>query len=511
MAIWRQATLIFLIALLVRGLSAMAIRQPGYMDAYYYYHVAQNLYRGRGFVEDMAWNYLTPLRTIPQPSNAYWMPLVSVLIYLSFLIFGAGFRAAQIPSLLFSGALPALAYVMGRDLFGAPRYAYAMAFLTLFSGVLFLYWVVPDNFAPFAFLGALTLMLLYKSLRGSLWFLAAAGATAGLAHLARPDGVLLLLVAEVCALLTVGRHRRGPLLLLLPLSAYLLVMAPWLWRNLVAFGTPFPLAGAKTIFLTEYNDIFSYGKELSLQSYLAWGWWNILRSKMVAGTENLLHLGELLLFYMLPFALVGLYLLRRRLEYLPFFLYITLLYISMSFLFTFPGPRGGFLHSAGVLLPFLAGAVLMGLDASVQWASRWLRHWNVVRAQRNLTIIMVAFSALASLGFLWRASLTWDERYLLYENLASWLSANSQPGELAMLADPPGYFYSSGKPSLVSTNNDLETTLEVAHRFGVRFLVVETAHPWPWHGLYLQGESEPSLQLRQTLDGMKIYEVIQEP
>lgn len=556
---------IFLLGLLVRLITMVPIRQPGYMDAYYYYHVASNLYQGKGFTEDFIWNYLAIPDSVTHPSNLYWMPLVSVLIYFSFLLFGEGFRAAQVPLVLLSAVYPLVAFWLGKDVFRNLRYAWTMALLTIFSGVAFIYWVVPDNFAPFALAGCLSLICCYRGLRDSPWFFAGAGALAGLGCLARPDGVLLLVVALVtapaCMLMgstkrlarneslemdtmasgalvdagagvkpaaTVPCHvdgdcpmenkvprfavrkqntRRALIAICAALVSFALVISPWLVRNQGAFGTPWPSAGAKTLFLTEYNDVFAYGKDLTLGQYLDWGWGNILRSKGEALWRNLLTFGELLLFYMLPFALVGFYLLRRRVEYWPFFVYGVLLYLSMSLLFTFPGPRGSFLHSASALLPFLFGAAVCGLDRCVAATGRRLKHWNVLVAQCNFTVIMIIFAVLASAGLGIRAADGWDHRFQIYNEIAAWLATRLSDGELVMAVDPPGYYYSSGRRSIAVVNNDLETTVAVCRRYGVRYILLEVAHPIPWHRFYLGEEEAPDLALAGQVADVRIYEV----
>src|SRR3990172_3780899 len=71
---------VWLCSLAILSLSALLFTQPGYMDAYYYHHVAWNVATGRGLVEDYVWNYLPPPETVSHPSNLYWMPLTSLAI-----------------------------------------------------------------------------------------------------------------------------------------------------------------------------------------------------------------------------------------------------------------------------------------------------------------------------------------------------------------------------------------------------------------------------------------------
>ena len=46
--------------------------------------------------------------------------------------------------------------------------------------------------------------------------------------------------------------------------AFLAILAPWLGRNLAVFGTLLPSAGGHTLWIREYNEQFSIGREVSL-------------------------------------------------------------------------------------------------------------------------------------------------------------------------------------------------------------------------------------------------------
>src|SRR3990172_5948547 len=92
--------LIWLASASMLGGFALLVRQPGYMDAYYYYHVATNLASGHGLVENFIWNYLSPPDAIVHPSNLYWMPLTSLVAAPFLTLFGESFRAAQVPFIL---------------------------------------------------------------------------------------------------------------------------------------------------------------------------------------------------------------------------------------------------------------------------------------------------------------------------------------------------------------------------------------------------------------------------
>ena len=172
MRIWfaapRAYLLLFIITLTFRFATALPLQQAGYMDASYTMHVAENLARGRGFVEEVLWNYLDNPSGLPHASNLYWMPLPSLLIAPLFAVFGAAYRIAQIPFILLSSLLPLFAFYVSRRIFQRDDYAWVSALLTAFSGFYTIYWVSPDNFTLFALTAALCLYAIARGVEGAL-------------------------------------------------------------------------------------------------------------------------------------------------------------------------------------------------------------------------------------------------------------------------------------------------------------------------------------------------------
>ena len=181
---------------------------------------------------------------------------------------------------------------------------------------------------------------------GPFWWLVASGALAGLATLARVDGLLLRSrrrppggSVRRGAVVWGGVPRRG-------WAPSLVVLAPWLLRDLAVFGAPFPSAGGHTLWITTYNEQFSIGADPSLASYLAWGPPNIVGSKLAAWGElagpHAVLLGGL---FILP-SPGGLWSERRRRELAPFIVYFAVMFVAMGLVFTFHAPKGAFYHSA---------------------------------------------------------------------------------------------------------------------------------------------------------------------
>jgi hypothetical protein len=299
------------------------------------------------------------------------------------------------------------------------------------------------------------------------------------------------------------------------LGGYLLAMGPWLARNWLVFGTPLPGAGIRTMFLTTYDDMFAYGRPLTLQGYLAWGWGEILGSKIHALWLNLQRLWiENLLVFLLPFSVLGLWKLRRERVLWPFFLYLPMLLLSMTFLFTFPGTRGGLFHSGGTLLPFFFAAAGPGLEAVLRWAARRLRSWHVPTAWRVFAGGLVGLAALVAILALGRAGVytgAWNDRDRGYSAVASWLREHDVGQSVVMVGNAPGFTWHTGHPAIAVPNEPLDTILEVAGRYGAQYLVLDSARPRTTDGLYAGEMASPEFSLRCTVKGkdgeLQVYEM----
>jgi hypothetical protein len=525
----RDLLALFLLVVGVRLALALPQNQPQYFDAYYYYNVAENLRLGRGFVEDFIWNYLDKPAAVTHPSNVYWMPLTSIMAWLSFAVFGVSYRAAQIPFVLTSSLPPLLAYYVSWRTQSRRDYAWLAAILTTFAPFYLKYWACPDNFAPFAVTAGLSLVTMHL-----LWdrcqsrYALFTGLLIGLSHLARADGVLLwpafalLLVIiwlrqrheRVHGAVALGSDTKPVTLancvawLLAALSGYLVVMAPWFWRNWTVIGSPLSGASTKTVFLRSYADLFSYSADLSLGSYLAWGWRAILQSKLSAGLHNLAVLVGALQFHLAPMAMLGLWQLRSRREYLPFFVYGSTLYLAMTLVFTFPSTHASMLHSTGALLPFLFASAIPGIDTAVGWIARRRRTWHPPTARKvfrfGLTAVVIVISlfdysrsVFLSLQPVGLSSL-WNQTNTGYVTVSRWLEENA-PGEpVVMVVDPPAYYYFTHRPAIVIPNEQIAGITQVAERYHAEYLILEYDHVPSLDAIYRGEASHPSLTLEHS-------------
>ncbi len=533
---------LFALALLIRLLTAWPQQQPNYMDAAYYYVDALNLASGRGFVEDFLWNYLDNPGPPPRPSHLYWMPLTSMLAGLGMAVGGLSYRAAQIPFIIISALLAPISFITAYSLSGQRRHGWLAGLLAIFSGFYVPFWTAIDNFTPFAITGSLALLCAgvgsTDAKRGvgsrekdspsslqppsSTFWLLSAGIFSGLGHLARADGLLLLIALLIYELRITNDELRSPELLrqrsrviiqniLLLILGYLLVMTPWFVRNWLAVGSILPGAGSQTIWLSNYDDLFRYGRDLSAQTFLAQGLGPILQGRWWVLTTNLQTvLAVWGMIFLTPLAAIGFWQLRHHPLIQRVALYALLLFGVMTFIFAFPGARGGLFHSGTALLPFIYAAAVIGLDGLIDWAAARRRRWRASQARQVFGLGLVIMAMVLS-GFIYYGRVLkndgWNRADALYPTLAGWVQQQN-PAALVMIGNPPAYRYHGGGLSVVVPNEDVETTLQAARRYGVNYLILDQNHPAPLTELYDQTLTHPALSLAQTFvdeNGQPVY------
>jgi 4-amino-4-deoxy-L-arabinose transferase-like glycosyltransferase len=506
---------IAVLALLWGAILAVAIRQPGYTDAYYYFNAGQRLVQGKGLTDPYLWTYINAPEVLPGPSHVYWMPLESLVAAASMVVFGANFGAAQIPSVLCFAGLVTLAFWLGGRLGGQRRHAWTAGLLVLFSGFFTPFWTTTDTFALYGLIGALALVAIGRGRESGDWrWYAAGGALAGLAHLTRADGVLVIVVLMIVVFWPwpAVDWRRAIRYTLVGITAYLLVMLPWGVRNMDEIGTPLPTGGTSTIWLRGYNELVNYPPGVSASAFLDWGAGNILRSRWEALTTNLGTFVAVETWIVLgPFVLAGLWFRRRDPFLLGVILYALGLHIAMTFVFAYPGYRGGLFHSSSALLPFWASVGLIGLDEGITWAAR-RRHWRRKQAQAVFGGALVVLAVLLSMGVLASKLSTWNDNGTFYRTVA----ADLPGGSVLMVNDPAALYYHTGLSGVVVPNADPAVVPEIAARYRVDYLVLDVNRTKPFTKLFLGEEERPFLRLVKVYgaetadraDDRRVFEII---
>ncbi len=509
----REAVVWFAAGLAVYGFAAAQLRMPGYMDADYYFATSKVLVSGGGFQEPFLWNYLGGANQLPQPSHLYWMPFASLLAASGQIVLGDGFRQAQILFVIAAAALPPLSWVYARGLNAPPASARMSAILALVPGFFAPFLVTTDTFAPFALAGAALLYLLGRPQGNSWRSWTIAGLLLGIAHLTRVDGILLA-VPVLYAMLSSAPRRARPLAALA--FGYLVVMAPWMLRNLMVMGALLPSSASRTLWLLSYDELFTY----SVGQLTFARWWSAgvlahLQTWLSALSSNIQTLVAVNgLIVLTPFALIGLWhkkddpLIRMAL------LYAGSLFLLMTVIFPFAGARGGYFHSSAALMPLVWAAAPIGLSRVVGWAGA-RRRWDIPQAERVFSGALLAIAiALTAWIFIQRVvglppgSDPWSASARSYVRIGAELDEFEGASSVVAVNNPPGFYLATGRPAIVIPDGPPEELHRAVLKYEARWVVLEPNHPAGLDELYAGSRNPDWLRLRAISGSARIYEVV---
>ncbi len=483
----RDLLALFTLGLVTNSAIAAMTSTPGYVDAYYYANGGEFIAQGTGQLEPYLWSFVFSPPSLPAPSFAYWRPLPSIIAASGIAAFPAmkPFDASQIPFVLLAALLPVVTYLVGMRI-GSRRHAMLGGLLMVFSGYFVLNWSNTETFTPFAVAGSSALLMMGKGVSDRRWWVwVLVGLCAGLAHLTRADGLLLLGVA---LLITMRPNHEGMkhyrvIDSIAVLVGYLVVMLPWIVRNRLALAGMPAAGGVNTLWLVDYNDLFRYPNDLSLANYLAVSWQVILRTKWDALVTNLATwVGVVNLVFLTPFSLVGFWNHWKEESVLPASIYGVTLFGAMTFAFTLPGVRGGWFHSSGVLMPFVLPLSMIGMDDCITWVARRRIGWNAAQARQVFGAAAVAFAVLLTgylvargiVGLPLGGSFVWNSADRLYSEIGQDLiQKGASPHARVMVNNPPGFFWHTGHGGVPVPAGDEEMLLQAVDDYRIDYLVLD--------------------------------------
>jgi len=470
------AGFVFLVALGLRVYLASALAGPMDTDSSDYLLVAGNLAQGRGLVEDLVWNFLSHPAAVTHPSHDYWMPLETILIYVSQWLLGKSFFAAELPGLLLGAALPVLGMAIALELGAREIYAGLAGILLAVGPRLVFYSIDTDAMMPYAFFQGLVVWSALRALKGRPGWLVLAGLAAGLAHLSRNDASIWVAALILLFLLDRWKNRVRPAPFrswLLAGAGYLAVMAPWMARNLSVFGTLFPPNSTKAMFFHQYLDLYAFDQEFTLRSYLAQGAAVIAQHKVLGLVSVLQTIWEegALFRGLIPFAALGVALAPspgRRVMLVHLGLIVLVWSLLME---AYAGPFGGTTRTAVGLTVYLVPAALLGLDRLEQGlAKRWPVPAWIPPA------LVIAFAGWLGFNF-WqsKAELARSSRqdWEYFHRLGQFLKQAAPAPPVVMSFQPWQLNLAEGLPAVSIPSNGLGAILAAGRKYGVEFLVLE--------------------------------------
>lgn len=504
----RSYLILFLIALAIQVVVSRFQTIPGYLDANYYYSGGLQLAQGKGFTEPYIWNYLEDPQGLPNPSHGYWFPLASIITALGMWLTGSQtYEAGRLFFILLAALVPPLTAALSFRFFQNRAFAWTSGILALFPVFHLPFLPVPDNYGVYMVAGAL-LFLLADRPRPWFWM----GVITGFMSLARSDGLLWLALTFLLILWRVLDEKQGFAVLIqsgvLALFGFLLVMGPWYARNLSLFGSIMSPAGGRALWVTSYEETFVYpAATLTMQHWLASGWSEILNVRWWAFTNNIQTViaaqGHIILF---PFIVGGMFLLRKDRRVQMGILAWVLLFLVMTIVFPFAGVRGSFFHAAAALQPLFWVLTPLCLERVVAWArkkGRFTDHAYVV-----FRAVLIQVVILLSVWVVWFRVIQngWQEGEFAYIAVEEFIVENgAQPEDTIIVLSSPGYYMMTGRSAFVQPYGDVNTLLDVAKRYNIRYFAFEAqGRLEPLKDLYDNPQNYP-LEYLGEVDETRIF------
>ena len=495
----RTPGLLFLLALVVRAALVASFPDAAYPDSFYYVDVARAIAAGNGLNIDFVWifaevgNHLPNPAVLPIPSNAHWLPLDSFLQAPFISLLGPTALASAIPGLLIGSLVAPLTWLIARDAGCRPIVCLAAGVLSAIPGAATVFVAQPENFAILHPLVAATLWLTARGLKGHGRSFVLAGLLAGLATLARNDGILLagaiglVWLADRLRWWRARRSQRSwsrvddrlPISVLAGVGAlglFMVVMGPWWIRQLEVFGSISPTSSnGAALWIRTISEWNSITANPSLASFLAQGWGPILATRLQGLVDALGNFAIMISsVVLLPFLAIGIMKWRGSKDFGPWFVYTFVAFAGATLLYPLHVPGGAFIHTAIGLAPHASILAVEGILVFVNWISGRRRAWEPRVAGSLFVWTIVGIVVASAAIFTPAVEQGWDSSRQPRIALAAKLVQLNVPASDRILSiDAGGIKYWTGHPGVVTPDDPIEVIESVARAYGTRWLVLE--------------------------------------
>jgi hypothetical protein len=424
---------------------------------------------------------------LPIASFGHWMPLAALVQVPFIWLLGPTAFASALPFAICGAVAAPIAWGIALEAGASPRIALGAGILAAVPALATPFMAQPDNFGLYEPLVAAALWMTARGLKGNARSYALAGLLVGFATLARNDGVLVGAAVGVAFAWDRWRSWRssGARQPAIPIWAavacaglFLVVVAPWLARQLAVFGTLSPsTASGKVLFIRNIGEWDSITTPATLQHLLGEGLGPLLASRVdgliAAITIFAVLVGGVLLA---PFMVVGAWGRWRSRDFGPFLAYAAILFAFSAIVSAVHVPGGTFIHSAIALAPGAYVLALGGVAATVHWIAARRRSWDQASAERFFVAAAVGFAFVAGIAGSVATHAVWAGTRGDFLAVGAALDAAGAPvSDRVMSIDASGTRYWTGHGGVVLVDDPLPTVEQVARAYDIRWLVLDRA------------------------------------
>jgi hypothetical protein len=513
---------LFLITAAIRG-------APGYMDESYYAVGARSLYAGEGFWDQFVWHYLDDPTGLPNPSHTYWMPMPSVIAASGMALFGQStYLAGTFSMALISAFIPLLVYVHTSKTGLGNKYAITAALIAMFGGYYLIYYSAIESFglvmvAGFGYFYSLSNVRPNSSKHSLFINAVVTGLFSALLHLSRAEGLLWAVMMPLFYFVTFHKNRDGdkyPWKVFLAVSmtavgTYLLMMSPWYLRNVSLWGSLTPPGSSLSLWLTNYNELFSYpASVLTPHRWFSQGISSIINARLSSLGNNILTFaGVQTMIIFLPFFVVGVLNKKHQTWVVNNLIGYGILLGFMSMFFPYAASRGGFLHASGVFSIFIWIMAVIGMKEVIaklpinkNVSKRHLEHLVLVMLVMITGVISLYLFSMRVIGD-FDKSVAWRDPVNELAAIGKGLTMNGiWDEESIFINDPPSFHWVSKRPAFVIPNGGEEDLLAAMIRYEAKYVVLQKNHPAGLSDLFANPELSDSFVVIEQTSEWKILE-----
>ncbi len=495
---WLVGAALVGLAVVARAVAVTQVTMAPTVDSAYYVGVAGRLATGQGLTADVLWTYASPPLTLPQPAFALWMPLATLLAAIP-MVLGAttSLFASQVAMIVVGAALAPLTWYVAdqaaaaNGLTGRRRTTVALGsgLVAALFGPFLVAVAGPDSSVPFAVLAVAACCAMPRALAaesGRRWAVVL-GALLGCAYLARQETIwlgltyLLLLLPELRRRVPADRAAWLARTLLPVIITGAIVVAPWLVRQAVVFGSPFPGQAVENLWFTRNQDVFAFAQPPTMATFLAQGPLVIVEH-IAAGMWH--QLVDVLLLPTLPVGLFGLLglawawrtpALRTATALRALTLAAALMFLATGLLFPVATLAGTFLHASGPALVALVVVAALATDQVVAAIGAW-RGWDKQNAWLAPLLTLALALPLTGLEVWLTGSFAGSQAAregAAATALESQVPAQADGAPAIIISDEPiGFALSTGRPMLILPDEAPSDVLQLARLFGARAVLM---------------------------------------
>ncbi len=519
----RYLLFLFTLGLSINLIIASFQESPGYIDADYYYAGGVQLIRGNGFNEPYIWNYIDNPQSLPHPSHTYWMPLASIISALGMWIAGQEtYAAARVPFILLSACVPLMVFKLAQALSPKTSVALTAALFSIFSLYYAPFMPVTDNYPAYILLGCLFFLLINWNSRKKYFIF---GVISGFMALGRTDGLLWLGIAIIIVYTQNPKimFKESPRLwvphvfnfLGMTLLGYLSIMGWWHIRNLVLFNSILTPGGAQLLWLTNYDQTFSYpASQLTMQSFFDQGLASIIstRSNAIVSTLDsaIYYHFNMVLF---PITFLGIWILRKEESVRVAVFGWLALFLVMTLIFPFAGQRGSFHHAGAAFQSIWWVACAFGIDHIAELLTNrgFFRGRALVLFNGIALFLMVFYTN--SLFYSRVIENGWSKDDGLYFSEKERLkSLGISEEDTVIVKNPPGFYLALNTKAIMIPYGDESSLLTLADQFNASYLILDE-NAWLTDGnkLYKNPKNNIRFQLIDEFRKLKIFKILPSP